>query len=154
METKICCTCKRTKEISEFNFKNKKKGRRGSKCRECSRAYVKAHYRKNAEQYKRRALEFRTHKEEETMQKLMEYLKSHPCVDCGERDIVVLQFDHLRDKIAQVPSLSHSGYSWDTILFEIEKCEVRCANCHIRRTAKEKKWRWRCSSARYLENRL
>jgi hypothetical protein len=30
-----------------------------------------------------------------------------------------------------------SGFSWAAIEAEIEKCEVRCGNCHRRRTARE-----------------
>jgi hypothetical protein len=30
---------------------------------------------------------------------------------------------------------------WSRVLLEIEKCDVRCANCHRRRTAQQYGWR-------------
>jgi hypothetical protein len=67
------------------------------------------------------------------------YLLEHPCVDCGENDIRVLEFDH-RD-----PGQKHGGISRmvadrcgvDKIKAEVEKCDVRCANCHRRRSQDE-----------------
>jgi hypothetical protein len=32
------------------------------------------------------------------------------------------------------------GHCWETILEEIKKCEVRCANCHRRRTARQRNY--------------
>ena len=68
-----------------------------------------------------------------------EFLRNHPCVDCGENDIIVLQFDHVRGvkKFTIGHALSGSTRSWKALQSEIEKCEVRCANCHIRRHAIE-----------------
>lgn len=71
--------------------------------------------------------------------KIKEYLLAHPCIDCGESDIVVLEFDHCRgDKKLAVASMIHRNYSWKVVLEEIGKCDVRCANCHRRKTAKER----------------
>jgi hypothetical protein len=56
-------------------------------------------------------------------------------MDCGETDPDVLEFDHLRDKRADISTLVQYGVSWKTVQDEIAKCEVRCANCHRRRTA-------------------
>lgn len=58
------------------------------------------------------------------------------CVDCGyNAHPAALQFDHVRGvKVAAVARLVHSA--WPTILEEIAKCDVRCANCHAVATAR------------------
>ena len=75
---------------------------------------------------------------------ILDHLLEHPCVDCGEGDPVVLDFDHIgNDKAANVSWLARTGATWDRIEAEIAKCEVRCANCHRRRTmASLKSYRW------------
>lgn len=72
--------------------------------------------------------------------KVWEYLKTHPCMDCNESDIRVLQFDHKRDKIKEVSVLIANAVSIDRIFSEIAKCEVVCANCHIKRTSIQFNW--------------
>jgi len=72
---------------------------------------------------------------------LLEYLLIHPCVDCGEDDPIVLDFDHVKGKkFKNVGRLCINGFSTDSIKKEIDKCDVRCANCHRRKTAKEFGW--------------
>ena len=62
------------------------------------------------------------------------YLREHPCVLCGEADPVVLDFDHLRDKVREMMLIVKvSGRA--NLVAEIEKCRVLCANCHRRQTA-------------------
>jgi hypothetical protein len=73
---------------------------------------------------------------------VVEYLMEHPCVDCGETDPVVLDFDHVRgDKVENVAHMVDKAYCKSTIETEIAKCEVRCSNCHRRRTAKLFGWK-------------
>ena len=66
---------------------------------------------------------------------LLDFFVANPCVDCGESDPVVLEFDHLRDKAFDIGA-SLPYRSWESILDEIAKCDVVCANCHRRRTAR------------------
>ncbi len=74
------------------------------------------------------------------MQQVISYLKEHPCVDCGETDVVVLDFDHKdpttkRDDLGRLIAV---GYSWEYLQTEMNKCDVRCSNCHRRKTARER----------------
>lgn len=63
------------------------------------------------------------------------------CVDCGEADPVVLDFDHVRgSKVKPVAYMIRRGFALATLVAELEKCEVRCANCHRRKTAKQLGW--------------
>ena len=63
------------------------------------------------------------------------------CVDCGyNKYAVALQFDHIyNNKKMNVSNMIRSDYGWSSIVKEIKKCEVRCANCHAAITAKRKK---------------
>lgn len=62
------------------------------------------------------------------------YLLSHPCADCGEADHTVLEFDHVGLKRSHVADLVWGERSLASITHEIDECEVRCANCHRRKT--------------------
>ena len=65
---------------------------------------------------------------------IYEYLSQRSCVDCGEKDIEVLTFDHARgEKRDDVTSMVRYGLSIKTIALEIEKTDVVCFNCHMRR---------------------
>lgn len=66
---------------------------------------------------------------------VLNYLSKHPCVDCGESDPIVLEFDHVRGtKEADISNMVQRGLSLVKIDSEIDKCDVRCANCHRRVT--------------------
>jgi hypothetical protein len=62
-------------------------------------------------------------------------LSTTRCVDCGEGDPVVLDFDHIGPKRRPVTRLAWRGCSLATLDAQIRECEVRCANCHRRATA-------------------
>lgn len=68
------------------------------------------------------------------------YLKKNPCVDCGEENIIVLEFDHISDNKSYDIS-DMQKHSIKAVQLEIDKCEVVCTNCHRIRTAKRANWR-------------
>lgn len=47
METKKCTCCGEEKNIENFSFKNKSKGIRHSRCKECTRKKDNEYYRNN-----------------------------------------------------------------------------------------------------------
>tara|TARA_R110002051_G_scaffold207771_1_gene273584 strand:+ start:169 stop:471 length:303 start_codon:yes stop_codon:yes gene_type:complete len=69
-------------------------------------------------------------------------LYTHPCIECGEEDPIVLEFDH-RDRTTKNFAIAN-GCSQKLALGIIEeemaKCDVLCANCHRRKTAKESRY--------------
>jgi hypothetical protein len=73
---------------------------------------------------------------------VLEFLSSKKCEDCGESDPIVLDFDHIgvNKKFKDVSKMLSGHYSWASVLKEIEKCEIRCANCHRRKTYKQFKF--------------
>jgi hypothetical protein len=63
-----------------------------------------------------------------------DFLQASQCVDCGDDRLVVLEFDHVGVKAANVTDLARRGRSLQVLETEVARCEVRCANCHRRRT--------------------
>ena len=141
--TKICTGCALPKPIDEFPIKHKARGTRGTRCRLCRSLYGKRHYQLNRDAYLARAKAQRANggRSNSYWSYLMDYLRTHPCVDCGETDPIVLQFDH-RDGTAKVGPVGVmvNRASWAALFAEIDKCDVRCANCHRLRTAQQFNW--------------
>lgn len=131
---KRCSMCGETKPLDDFMWARKANGSRDSYCRPCRAVYKRAHYAANKSRYVEHALAWSRQTALIRVTWLLEYLAAHPCVDCGETDRIVLEFDHLRDKNFNVAE-GMRNKNWDVVLAEIEKCEVVCANCHRRRTA-------------------
>jgi hypothetical protein len=142
MEHKICPGCSVVREPREFNVKDRNTGRRQVYCRECSRRYGRDHYQRNRTYYIAKASKRNPIDRRAVRMRVLEYLASHPCVDCGEADPAVLDFDHLdpQCKRIEVGTMISRGHSWPAIESEISKCVVRCANDHRRRTAKQFNW--------------
>ena len=138
---RICSKCKIKKEDEEFVLKCRETGKRQVKCRECSKKYAQEHYKKNKPYYIKRARIFNDNQVIRNRQLLYDYLKSKKCVDCGNNDVRVLEFDHKSglDKRDNVGNMLYR-YSWKTVMKEIEKCEIRCANCHRIKTAIQFDW--------------
>lgn len=98
------------------------------------------HYHSLTTERKQAIVERNELRRQENMRRIYEYLLAHPCVDCGETDPIVLEFDHVRgEKKDGVVNLA--CYGWKTVEIEIAKCDVRCANCHKRKTRKQLGWR-------------
>lgn len=133
---KITCTkCGDTKPENEFHWKNKKLGKRCLFCRDCKKEIQKQYYNANKEAYLAKIMETRRIRKSKALQLAKEYLEIHPCVDCGEADIRKLEFDHVFGvKRLAVCQMIQEGYSWDAISQEIDKCEIRCGNCHMIKT--------------------
>jgi len=137
---RICSTCRQKKPLEEFGWKDKAKTKLRSVCRECMRLYIQNHYKNNTRYYVEKARRRNRLYRQETHRKIFEYLSAHPCLDCGESDPIVLDFDHIESttKVAAISEMISGLKSWMLISQEIQKCEVRCANCHRRKTAKQR----------------
>ena len=92
---------------------------------------AKRHYEANKEKIKARTAR-RNKKQRRINKEYVAFVKSlSHCVDCGNDNDIVLEFDHVRgEKRGNVSDMSHQSFSIKTIKLEIEKCEIRCANCH------------------------
>lgn len=142
---KRCVICKQERPAHAFNRKRASKDGLQPHCRECNRVASRAYYRRNRAKHlvdvARNGASYR----DRNRAWLLAHLRAQPCVDCGEPDPMVLDFDHVRgEKKGSVGQLASLGVSLETLREEVAKCEVRCVNCHRRRTASvQRHWRLR-----------
>lgn len=137
---KVCSLCRVEKDPELFGrYKRSKDGLR-SECKDCRSEKSKQEYAALSVEEKRRRYNKGKANKARVQDLVIEYLVANPCLDCGESDPVVLEFDHVRgEKIANVSELILKQNV--VLLFnEIAKCEVVCANCHRRRTGKRAGW--------------
>jgi hypothetical protein len=117
MTQTLCARCKEKPCIAK------------SRCRDCKNEEARL-YSKTLEGKKKKR-ERRLRAAGRNREFVDDYLRNHPCVDCGEDDLLVLEFDHVNEKVRGVRELMAAGRQ--RIEEEIDRCVVRCANCHTRR---------------------
>lgn len=129
MKTKVCSKCKEEKEVSDFNWKQKSKGTRHSKCKPCYNAYNRKYYkgRDNTDLIaKSRA------RQAAIIEQYKEWKSKQCCKVCGEDATECLDLHH-RDPTQKEFTPANGCYttgSWAAWKKEIDKCDVLCANCH------------------------
>ena len=139
MTTKFCPRCGKRKATAEFGKVARYRSGLATYCLVCQRLFDREWYWKNRSKVSQRTSLNKKRRREEHIRKLVAYLQQHPCVDCGESDPLVLDFDHVRGKKSmEVTVMVGDKGGWAAVEKEIAKCAVRCANCHRRKTAKEK----------------
>lgn len=108
-----------------------------TKQREASRR----HYAKHRQRVIETAKKYSKAARDRTRALINDHLKANPCVDCGETNTIVLEFDHIGDdKDFNLSDAARNGYGIKRIKEEIAKCEVRCANCHRKKTYERSGW--------------
>lgn len=135
---KTCPGCNISKSFDAFAKHSKRHDGLQVYCRVCKSEYDKKYVQKN--KGKHAALNKLNRRK--ARQYVYDFLKTHPCVDCGENNIVCLDFDHIdpKSKFKSVSALVHSLCVLSTIQKEMDKCEVRCSNCHRKKTAEDFNW--------------
>ncbi len=135
--TRICIRCGFNKPLTDFAWLRKSQGKLDPYCRACRKAYHRAHYLRNKKRYIQNAKERRERIHRIRTEWLIAYLRDHPCVECGESDPIVLEFDHVEGtKEFNVGAAFRGSRSWADVVKEIGKCEIVCANCHRKRTSR------------------
>lgn len=129
---KRCGTCRKIRPLADFNRKAARADGRQEVCRDCNRASSRRYYQRNREHHVA-VIRARTEAQRAAnLAVITEFLLSHPCTDCGNADLRVLDFDHRpgTSKRDAVMKLVRDGFSIRTVVDEIDKCDVRCRNCH------------------------
>ncbi len=129
---KICKKCTLPKE----EFRKYKKSIDGfdDYCKECRRIADKKSYDSNLIANRIAGLKSKNKVRDRNKQFIRDYLIGKSCIDCGENDPIVLEFDHFENKKDNLCDIIQNC-SIEKIEAEIRKCNIRCANCHRRKTA-------------------
>lgn len=82
---------------------------------------------------KKKSRKERLHYKRWLKQKLQSFKLKFGCCRCGyDRFAEVLEFHHVdpHDKSYSIGTMLFRGFSWESILEEIDKCIILCKNCH------------------------
>lgn len=87
---------------------------------------------------------------------LFELKSALACVDCGIRNPLCIDFDHVdrSQKLFCISAGASNGTPWKRVLEEIAKCVPRCTNCHRIKTALESQAYKDLDITPYIQNHL
>jgi len=106
----------------------KKKGKRKYRYGTYERARAASYYDRNKERKKR----YSRNRQRGLYYKVFKRRYKGRCVQCGNVDYRVLDFDHIdpASKVDSISGLVSRGSAWWRIEAELQKCQLLCANCH------------------------
>jgi hypothetical protein len=133
---KECLKCGFMKDVKEFRKKSRNPDGLDRWCKECSREQDRKLYKSNLLINREKNYELKKKSRLRNYLFMIDYLSDKSCLDCGESDPIVLEFDHQSDKKMNISELIRDS-SIDRLESELSKCEIRCANCHRKKTAKD-----------------
>ena len=136
---KTCARCKEQKPLDQFSRKTGTQLQ--SYCKSCNKEHNRDHYLNNKEMYALKRDKWKKEYKIEAYTFLRETAKNG-CVKCGEKDYACLHFHHINreTKVASICKMISNSRSLVTIKEEVTKCDVLCANCHLKLHAKEQSW--------------
>jgi hypothetical protein len=131
--TKTCLSC-------EIEFKTRRSNKKFCS-KQCQQKESRRRNKKYIREYhKQRAGKYKSKKVSVLREHIREQKKKCECTDCGRKNWVIMEFDHLRDKLYNISDMARAGFTIEEIDAEIAKCEPVCCNCHRIRTAKRNGW--------------
>lgn len=106
----------------------------GHYCKQCNAANRRSHYFRNRPAVKEQA-RIATLRRMDSRRRTMDAVKTTAgCIDCGyDANPLALEFDHREPNLKSF-TIGSGNRAWDAVWVEVEKCDVRCANCHRIRT--------------------
>jgi len=113
---------------------------RSGLCKDHRREWHKKYYKKNQEKIKTRNAVHTQRSRDRNRAYLIDFLRTQSCVDCGNKDIEVLQFDHRDRELKTKMVYQFLNASIERMQEEIDKCDIRCANCHMKRSRRQLGW--------------
>lgn len=130
---RTCRICGAKKNDDQFNFRAGKV-RRHNHCKACQKEISRKSYLKHRDRVLKRTKAKKKRYSVQSAAMIDKFLAGKICVICGETDRIVFEFHH-RDpakKKYNVGGMAQRGYAQKTILKEMKKCDILCANCHRR----------------------
>ena len=136
-----CNHCGEFRSDEEFSWRYKSLGIRAPTCKACKAKFDHNYYKSRSDSHKQKISEQKASRRDAARNYMWNYLSTHSCIDCGESDPQLLEFDHVRGKKrGTVSQMVGQGFSLESIQDEISKCEVRCVSCHRKKTYRERGW--------------
>lgn len=127
---KQCPRCGVVKPVSEYNSNKKYSDNLNPWCKSCKKQWSAEHYVANKE---KRSKQIRDRKQ--INRDIIDAAKNKPCADCGiQYPSYVMDLDHRPGEIKLTRVAVMLGHTIETLVAEIAKCDVVCANCHRERT--------------------
>jgi hypothetical protein len=126
---KVCIKCKQQKQKEEM-IKNR------NRCKIC--------HNKQQSEWRKTSSGKTSIKQSDKKRKPLRFkikvLKKYPCKNCGEKNINVLQFDHIdpKTKKEEISKMVKRNAPIEEIKQEMRKCQILCFNCHVKKSLEDR----------------